>query len=52
LQVKNPYPQLKLHGSSQRRVASRVAEPRALCDARARGDIGVNPVPDPNMATD
>ena len=30
LQVKNPYPQLKLHGSSQRRVASRVAEPRAL----------------------
>src|SRR5258708_1471038 len=37
-------------GSSQRRVASRVAEPRAS-DARARGDIDVNTVPDLNKAT-
>jgi len=38
-------------GSPQRRVASRVAEPRALSDARARGDIDVNTVPDLNKAT-
>src|SRR5882762_5259620 len=38
-------------GSPQRRVASRVAEPRALSDARARGDIDVNPVPDLDKAT-
>src|SRR5712691_9445999 len=38
-------------GSPQRRVASRVAEPRAS-DARARGDIDVNTVPDLNKATD
>src|SRR5712664_4367734 len=64
LQAKNPYPQLKLHrlaevaparrsciGSPQRRVASRVAEPRALSDARARGDIDVHTVPDLDKAT-
>jgi hypothetical protein len=50
LQAKNPYPQLKCSGSPQRRVASRVAEPRAS-DARARGDIDVNTVPDLNKAT-
>src|SRR3981189_2568499 len=33
-------------GSPQRRVASRVAEPRALSDARARGDIDVNKASD------
>jgi hypothetical protein len=49
LQAKNPYPQLKLH-RPQRRVASRVAEPRA-CHARARGDIDVNPAPDLDKAT-
>ena len=38
-------------GSPQRRVASRVAEPRALSDARARGDIDVNTVPDLDKAT-
>jgi len=31
--------------------ASRVAEPRALSDARARGDIDVNTVPDLDKAT-
>ena len=39
-------------GSPQRRVASRVAEPRALSDARARGDIDVNTVPDLDKATE
>ncbi len=38
-------------GSPQRRLASRVAEPRALSDARARGDIDVNTVPDLDKAT-
>src|SRR5258708_23534910 len=38
-------------GSTQRRVASRVAEPRALSDARARGDLDVNTVPDLDKAT-
>src|SRR5258708_27966687 len=38
-------------GSPQRRVASRVAEPRALSDARARGDIDVNTVPNLDKAT-
>jgi len=37
---KNPYPQLKLHRLKLHRLATandrlRVAEPRALCDARA-----------------
>jgi hypothetical protein len=39
-------------GSPQRRVASRVAEPRALSDARARGDIDMNTVPDLNKAVE
>src|SRR6266702_2116186 len=56
LQAKNPYPQLKLHRLKLHRLATandrlRVAEPRALCDARAGGDIDVNAVPDLNKAT-
>src|SRR6266478_3935400 len=39
LQAKNPYPQLKLHRLATAKGRLRVAEPRALCDARARGDI-------------
>src|SRR5712671_1286429 len=41
----------KLLGSPQRRVASRVAEPRALAMRVPQGDIDVNPVPDFNTAT-
>ena len=51
LQAKNPYPQLKLHRLATANDRLRVAEPRALYDARARGDIDVNTVPDPNKAT-
>src|SRR6266436_6084000 len=38
-------------GSPTRRVASRVAEPRASRHARTRGDIDVNTVPDLNKPT-
>jgi len=51
LQAKNPYPQLKLHRLAAANDRLRVAEPRALCDARAGGDIDVNAVPDLNKAT-
>src|SRR6266705_3616757 len=51
LQAKNPYPQLKLHRLATANDRLRVAEPRALCDARAGGDIDVNAVPDLNKAT-
>jgi len=50
LQAKNPYPQLKLHRLATANDRLRVAEPRALCDARAGGDIDVNAVPDLNKA--
>ena len=48
---KNPYRQLKLQRLATANDRLRVAEPRALCDARARGDIDVNAVPDLNKAT-
>src|SRR5882762_5438493 len=51
LQAENPYPQLKLHRLATANDRRRVAEPRALYDARARGDIDVNTVPDLNKAT-
>jgi hypothetical protein len=50
-QAKNPYPQLKLHRLATANDRLRVAEPRALCDARAGGDIDVKTVPDLNKAT-
>src|SRR5260370_41019581 len=48
---KNPYLQLKLHRLAAANDRLRVAEPRALCDARAGGDIAVNAVPDLNTTT-
>jgi len=51
LQAENPYPQLKLHRLATANDRLRVAEPRALYDARAGGDIDVNTVPDLNKAT-
>ena len=48
---KNPYLQLKLHRLAAANDRLRVAEPRALCDARAGGDIDVNAVPDLNKTT-
>src|SRR6266700_202024 len=42
---------LKLHRLATANDRLRVAAPRALCDARARGDIDVNAVPDLNKAT-
>src|SRR5260221_8346111 len=48
---KNPHPQFKLHRLATANDRLRVAEPRALYDARARGDIDVNTVPDLNKAT-
>jgi hypothetical protein len=52
LQVKNPYPQLKLYRlATAKGRLSRCRAARAS-DARARGDIDVNTVPDLNMATD
>ena len=50
-QAKNPYPQLKLHRLATANDRLRVAEPRALCDARAGGDIDMKTVPDLNKAT-
>src|SRR6266436_486435 len=51
LQAKNPYPQLKLHRlATAKGRLSRCRAARA-CHARARGDIGVNTVPDLNKAT-
>src|SRR6195256_1545169 len=51
LQAKNPYPQLKLHRlvTANGRL-SRCRAARAS-DARARGDVDVNTVPDLNKAT-
>src|SRR6266851_9260532 len=51
LQAENPYRQLKLRRLAMANDRLRVAEPRALYDTRARGDIDVNPVPDLNKAT-
>ena len=49
LQVKKPYTQLKLHRlATAKGRLSRCRAARAF-DARARGDIGVNTVPDLNQ---
>jgi hypothetical protein len=48
---KNPYPQLKLHRLATANDRRRRCRTARASDARARGDIDVNTVPDLNKAT-